>query len=46
VTFECPAKFNRCFILDASLIHAALGEYGETKEDGRLVISVFFNVGN
>lgn len=45
VTFQCPAKFNRLFILDASLVHAAMGEYGKTKEDGRLVVSIFFNVG-
>lgn len=45
VTFQCPAKFNRLFILDAALVHAAMGEYGETKDDGRLVVSIFFNVG-
>lgn len=44
VTFECPAKFNRCLILNADLVHAAMGEYGSTKDDGRLVVSCFFNL--
>lgn len=44
MTFACPAKYNRCLILNADLIHAAMGEYGSTREDGRLVISVFFNL--
>lgn len=44
VTFMCPARFNRLFILNAELVHAAMAEYGSTKEDGRLVISTFFNV--
>lgn len=44
VIFECPARWNRLFVLNANLIHAAMGQYGETKEDGRLVISVFFNL--
>lgn len=44
VVFECPGKFNRCLILNADLIHAAAGEYGTGKEDGRLVVSVFFNL--
>lgn len=44
VTFECPAKFNRCLILNADLIHAAMGEHGSTKADGRLVVSCFFNL--
>lgn len=43
VTFHCPARFNRLFIINADLIHAAMGEYGSTKEDGRLVVSFFFN---
>jgi hypothetical protein len=46
ITFACPGRFNRCFILNADLIHAAMGEYGSRKEDGRLVVSVFFNLGN
>lgn len=45
VTFECPARFNRLFILNAALIHAAMGQYGEGKDDGRLVVSFFFNAG-
>lgn len=45
VTFTCPAKFNRLFILDAALVHAAMSGYGSTRESGRLVVSVFFNVG-
>lgn len=44
ITFTCPSKFNRLFVLNADLIHAALGEYGKDKRDGRLVISVFFNL--
>ncbi len=44
VTYECPGRFNRCFILNADLIHAAVGEYGFTRRDGRLVVSVFFNL--
>lgn len=44
VVFECPARWNRLFILNANLIHAAQGQYGETKNDGRLVVSVFFNL--
>jgi hypothetical protein len=43
-TFTCPGKYNRAFILNAELIHAALGEYGSSKDDGRLVISIFFNL--
>lgn len=43
VTFTCPGRFNRIFILNTELIHAACGEYGRSKEDGRLVVSVFFN---
>lgn len=44
VTFECPGTFNRCLILNADLIHASRGEFGSTKDDGRLVVSVFFNL--
>jgi hypothetical protein len=44
ITFKCPAKFNRLFCLSADLIHAAMGQYGKTKADGRLVLSVFFNL--
>lgn len=44
VIFECPARWNRLFILNANLIHAAMGQYGENKDDGRLVVSVFFNL--
>lgn len=43
--FYCPARFNRLLILNASLIHAAVGAYGSGREDGRLVVSVFFNLG-
>ena len=42
--FEFPAKINRLLILNTNLIHAAGRSYGTTKEDGRLVISVFFDV--
>lgn len=44
VIFECPAKFNRCFILNADLVHAATGEHGSTRDNMRLVVSVFFNL--
>lgn len=44
ITFECPGRFNRLFILNAALVHAAMGEYGKSRDDGRLVISVFFNL--
>lgn len=44
VVFECPARWNRLFILNARLIHAAMGQFGESKLDGRLVVSVFFNL--
>lgn len=44
VVFECPARWNRLFILNAGLIHASQGQYGETKEDGRLVVSIFFDL--
>ncbi len=40
----CRAKFNRAFILNANLIHAALGECGTERNDGRLVITQFFNL--
>lgn len=46
ITFECPGKYNRCLILNAALVHAAMGAYGSDRNDGRLVISVFFNLGN
>ena len=45
-TFRCPARFNRIFILNARLVHAAAGQYGSNRMDGRLVISVFFNLGD
>lgn len=45
IVYTCPSKFNRLFVLNADLIHAAMGEYGKDKDDGRLVISVFFNLG-
>lgn len=44
VTFECPARYNRCFILNADLVHAAMGEYGSSRDNSRLVVSVFFNL--
>ncbi len=40
----CRAKFNRAYFLNASLIHAAIGEHGKDRSDGRLVISVFFDL--
>ena len=45
ITYVCPSRFNRLFVLSADLVHAAMGEYGKTKEDGRLVLSIFFDVG-
>lgn len=44
INHRCSAIFNRCFILNADLIHAALGEYGKDQTDGRLVISIFFDM--
>lgn len=44
ITFECPARFNRCLLLNADLVHASMGEYGKDRGDGRLVISVFFDL--
>lgn len=44
ITFTCPSKFNRLFVLNADLIHASMGEYGKDRNDGRLVISVFFDL--
>jgi hypothetical protein len=46
INHECRAIFNRCFILNGELIHAALGEHGTGRNDGRLVVSVFFDLEN
>jgi len=43
-TFYCPAKFNRLLILNSDYIHAAGKIFGDQKQTGRLVISVFFNL--
>lgn len=42
----CPMKFNRAFILRSDLFHRAepIGGFGSTNEDGRLVLTSFFNV--
>ena len=45
ITYTCPSRFNRLFVLSADLVHAAMGEYGKAKDDGRLVLSIFFDVG-
>ncbi len=44
ITYTCPAKYNRAFILNTDLIHAAHGGYGSNQMDGRLVATVFFDV--
>lgn len=42
----CPMKFNRAFILRSDLFHRAqpLGGFGDTNENGRLVLTLFFNI--
>lgn len=42
----CPMKFNRAFLLRSDLFHRAqpVGGFGKTNEDGRLVLTVFFNL--
>lgn len=42
----CPMKFNRAFILRSDLFHRAqpLGGFGQNNEDGRLVLTSFFNI--
>ena len=45
-TYYCPSKFNRLFVMSADFIHAAGKSYGSTQEDGRFVISVFFDLEN
>ncbi len=46
ITFECPGRYNRIFLLNSEFIHAAGDAYGTDKDDGRLVLSVFFNLVN
>lgn len=42
----CHAKFNRLLIHDAKSWHCAepVGGFGETEEDGRVVLTMFFNL--
>lgn len=46
VKSRCPMKPNRAFIFDSRLMHwsAPSGGFGSTKEDGRLVLSCFFDL--
>lgn len=43
---KVPGKFNRCLIHDATLWHCAdpVGGWGTGPEDGRLVLTTFFNL--
>ncbi len=43
-TFNFPSRFNRIAILNSDYIHAANGKYGDSKENARLVITVFFKL--
>lgn len=42
----CPMKFNRLFIVKSELFHRAepVTGFGETPEDGRLVLTIFFDL--
>lgn len=40
--FHCPAIFNRMFIVNGHRLHAAGPSFGHTKQDARLVCTVFF----
>lgn len=42
----CPMKFNRAFVLRSDLFHRSqpLGGFGDTPENSRLVLIMFFNV--
>lgn len=44
ITYTCPAKYNRLFILNARFIHAAAYKYGTNRINSRLVLSVFFDL--
>lgn len=44
VTYTCPSKFNRCFVLDARYIHAAAYKFGDERDNSRLVLSVFYDL--
>lgn len=42
--YTCPSRFNRLFVLNARYIHAAAYRYGDSRENSRLVLSVFFDL--
>lgn len=44
ITYHCPARYNRMFIVNARYLHAALDSFGVDKEDARLVVTVFFHL--
>jgi hypothetical protein len=42
----CPMKFNRFLMIRSDLLHRAepIGGFGDNKENGRLVLTCFFNL--
>ncbi len=44
ITYTCPSRFNRLFVLDARYLHAAAYKFGDRRDNSRLVLSVFFNL--
>jgi len=44
ITYTCPSRYNRLFILNARYIHAAACKYGTDRMNSRLVMSVFFDL--
>ena len=44
ITFTCPAVYNRAFIVNAYLLHAAAMKYGTSKANSRLVLTCFFDL--
>ena len=44
ITFTCPSRFNRAFIINSHYLHAAATRFGKTKLDSRLVLTCFFNL--
>jgi len=43
IIYTCPSRFNRMLFLDGALLHAAAGQFGKSKEEARLVVTVFFS---
>lgn len=44
ITYTCPSRYNRMFMFNAKHIHAAAYRFGDTRDNSRLVLSVFFNI--